>query len=337
MTSAAVWPALPGELRDMGLRHVPEGIEVTWLPRPISDADLIKALGPVQSLVLALSREFSPDVYPHLGRLRLLQLMSAGYDRLDLAAVRRYRITAASNGGANAVGVAEHTLMLMLALMKNVMALDAATRAGRFRPVPVEDLRIPEMAGKTAGLIGLGMIGREVAKRLRAFDDRVLYYDIRRAAQSVERDLGVTYFPMADVLAQADLVSVHVPLTDATRGLMSRDAFRRMKPGAYFINTSRGGVVDEAALVETLDQGRLAGAGLDVFGVEPAPAGHPLLAPRPNVIVTPHTAGLSWESWDRRFANAFANVGRVARGEPPLWIIPELLEPAAERQPAAGG
>jgi phosphoglycerate dehydrogenase-like enzyme len=254
-------------------------------------------------------------------RLKLVQLLSAGYDRCDLAAARRANVPVANNGGANAIAVAEHALMLMLALSRRLIWQHDNVAGGRWRgngPLP----RLYELSGKTLGIVGLGTIGKKVARLGRAFGMTILYYDIARLSEDEEDALGVRFRLFSEVLRSADIVSLHVPLTAATRGMIGAAELASMKPAAVLVNTSRGAVVDETALHQAVTTGRLAGAGLDVFAAEPPPADHPLLA-LDNVVLTAHMAGPTWDNNFARFRNAFDNVQRVARGETPLWVVSE--------------
>jgi glyoxylate reductase/D-3-phosphoglycerate dehydrogenase len=182
-----------------------------------------------------------------------------------------------------------------------------------------------ELFDKTLGIVGLGTIGKKVARLGRAFGMRVQYYDIARLNADAEDALGVRFRLLRELLKSSDVVSLHVPLNDSTRALIGAGELALMKPGAILINTSRGPVVDEPALYEALNGGRLFGAGLDVFDQEPPPPDNPLLT-LDNVVLTAHFAGPTWDNHVARFRNAFDNVQRVARGEPPLWVVPELAD-----------
>jgi phosphoglycerate dehydrogenase-like enzyme len=252
--------------------------------------------------------------------LKLVQLMSAGYEHVDLELAGRYGVPVAHFGDAMASVVAEHTLLLILAVLRSVLQLDAAVRSGAWRSgEPV----LHELRGSRVGLIGLGYIGREVALRLRAFQAEVAYFARHRRSAEAERSLGVEYLPFDELLAGSDIVSLHVPLAPSTRGLIGPRAFGLMKAGAVLINTSRGPVVDQAALLAALRSGRLAGAGLDVLDPEPPAVAEPLLQ-LPNIVFTPHTAGQADEVWPRIVRACFSNVERVARGEPPLHLARRL-------------
>jgi phosphoglycerate dehydrogenase-like enzyme len=171
----------------------------------------------------------------------------------------------------------------------------------------------------------MGRIGQEVAKRLAGWQATILYYDPFRLSAEHEQALGVRYVELDGLLRAADAVTVHVPLNAQTRNLIDAESLSLMKPTAVLVNTARGGLVDEDALATALRAGRILGAGLDVLNQEPPPADHPLFG-LPNVILTPHTAGPTWQSFPRRFANCFANIERVQRGEKPLWVVEELAD-----------
>jgi phosphoglycerate dehydrogenase-like enzyme len=295
-------------------------------------------------LVLAYgASEFEPALgeteymlcYPHIRmddpfyraapRLKLVQLLSAGYDNVDLEAARRAKVPVANNGGANAVSVAEHTLMLMLTVSRKVIWQHGNVTAGRWRgngPAP----RMYELFGKTLGIVGLGTIGKKVARLAQAFGMRVLYYDIARLSEDAEDALGVRFRLLRELLKGSDIVSLHVPLNVSTRGMIGAGELALMKPSAMLVNTCRGAVVDEAALCGVLSGGKLFGAGLDVFDQEPPGTENPLLG-LDNVVLTAHFAGPTWDNHVARFRNAFDNVQRVHRGERPLWVVPEPARP----------
>jgi glyoxylate reductase/D-3-phosphoglycerate dehydrogenase len=171
----------------------------------------------------------------------------------------------------------------------------------------------------------MGRIGQEVARRLQNWDAEIVYYDPYRLPPERERELNVRYVELDELLKAADVITIHVPLNEKTRHLIDARALGLMKPTAAIVNTARGELIDEAALVETLKANKILGAGLDVLNEEPPPQDHPLFG-LPNVILTPHMAGPTWQSFPRRFANCFANIERVQRGEKPQWVVPELAD-----------
>jgi phosphoglycerate dehydrogenase-like enzyme len=229
------------------------------------------------------------------------------------------------NGGANSVAVAEHTIMLILAVYRKLVTFHQNVAQGRWHDGIPRSVDIFELEGKTVGLVGLGHIGQQVARRLKPFDADLIYYDAFRRSPEEEERLGIRYVPFNTLLDTADVVSLHVPLNDSTRQMINADALGRMKPKAILINTCRGEVVDEPALIGALKRGRILGAGLDTQEQEPADPANPLLT-LPNVTLTPHTAGPTIDSFRKRFQNGYANVERVARGQSPWWVIPEMRD-----------
>ena len=272
---------------------------------------------------LGLARQMGGELFRAAPKLRLVQLTSAGYDRVDIEAARKAAVPVATNGGANAIAVSEHTILLMLAVYKRLVRYHNDVVAGKWRSPNLAEGRVYELSGKTLGIVGLGNIGKKVARRAAPFDMSVQYYDIARLSEDQEDALGARFVLFEELLRTSDIVSLHVPLTDATRNLLGSSEFALMKPTAILVNTCRGPVVDETALHRALTQGQIAGAGLDVLIEEPPPANHPIFS-LPNVTLTPHSAGPTWENWTSRFRNGFDNIQRVASGERPRWVIPEL-------------
>jgi phosphoglycerate dehydrogenase-like enzyme len=256
-------------------------------------------------------------------RLKLVQLTSAGYDRVDLEAARKARVPVANNGGANSVAVAEHTVMLMLAVLKRLVYHHNNVAAGTWRTAEFAAMRTYELEGKRLGIVGLGNIGKKVARRVQGFDMDVVYHDVLRLTGDQEDALGVRFVLFTELLRTADVVTLHVPLNDVTRGLISTRELAMMKRSAILVNTCRGPVVDENALHQALASGTIAGAGLDVMVEEPPRPNHPLFA-LPTVTLTPHSAGPTWDNWARAYRNGFDNIQRVEAGRAPLWVLPEL-------------
>jgi len=256
------------------------------------------------------------------GRIKLIHTLSAGYDEVELDRARAANIPVCTNGGANAISVAEHTIMLMLAMYRRLPDLVDMTRSGRWRAL-MGEARYYELAGKTIGIIGLGKIGQEVVRRLKGWGVTPVYYDLFRRSETEERELGVTYCSLDDIFRRADVITLHAPLTTETRHLVNAERLRLVKPTLVLVNAARGELVNEADLLEALNDDRVLGAALDTLAQEPPPSDHPLTH-HPRTIVTPHVAGPTWDSWPRRFKNAYENVERVGRGEAPLWIVPEL-------------
>jgi phosphoglycerate dehydrogenase-like enzyme len=267
--------------------------------------------------------------YKRAPKLKLVQLLSAGYDRIDIEAARRAGVPVCNNGGANSTAVSEHAIMLMLAVSRSLIWQHGNVSGGRWRGNNASEIKLYEMYGKTLGIVGLGTIGRKTARLARAFGMRVQYYDVVRLSEEHAEQIGVRFALLEELVKTSDIVSLHVPLLADTRHMINAERLKMMKPSAYLINTCRGPVVDEPALAEALTNGTIAGAGLDVFDQEPPPPNNPLFS-LPNVVLTAHFAGPTWDTQYSRFRNAFDNCQRVLRGDVPLWIIPEL---AHEHQP----
>jgi D-3-phosphoglycerate dehydrogenase len=275
-------------------------------------------LGDVEALVVRVM-PVTADRIAAAPHLKVIGKHGIGVDNVDLDAARARGIPVVFTPGANDEAVAEHTLTLMLMLARKMERLVALARAGEFdqgrRAADGTDLR-----GKTLGLIGVGRIGGRVAQICRGcFSMRVLAHDPYISPERA-RELGVELAPIDDVVRAADFLSVHTPLTAETRNVVSRERIALMKPDAFVVNCARGGLVDEAALVEALRAGRIGGAGVDVFEREPPPVDHPLLA-LPNAIVTSHVAGSSRESLEAMSRMVAEEVLAVLRGEAPRYAV----------------
>ena len=256
-------------------------------------------------------------------KLKLVQLTSAGYDRVDIEAARKAGVAVSNNGGANSVAVSEHAVMLMLAVYKKLVYHHNNVVAGKWRTTDFVANRTYELEGKRLGIVGLGNIGKKVARRVRGFDMDVRYFDVIRLTEDQEDALGVRFTLFTELLRTSDIVTLHVPLTDRTRKMMSTRELGTMKRDAILINTCRGPVVDEDALYSALTAGTIAGAGLDVMVEEPPAPKHPLFS-LPNVTLTPHSAGPTWDNWTKAYRNGFDNIMRMEDGRSPLWVVPEL-------------
>ena len=264
-------------------------------------------------IVLVMAAPMPREMLAEARRLRLIQKLGAGVDRIDLEFCRDQGIGVARLHAGNSIPVAEHTILLMLATYRQLPQIDRRTRAGTWSK---EDARGTHrsLQHKKVGLVGFGAIGKEVAKRLRAFDVNVIYYDPIRATTDVEQSLGVTYAALDALVREADIVSLHLPLMPQTANIIDARRIAAMKPDAVLINCARGGLVDEAALADALTAGRLFGAGIDAFAQEP-PAGSPLLG-LDNTVVTSHLAGATLDNFAAVLARSVANAKAVLRGEP---------------------
>jgi len=270
------------------------------LHRLLADADvLLHVLKPATAQII--------DAGP---RLRLIQKIGVGVNTIDLEHARRRGIPVCNMPGTNSRAVAEATLMLMLTALRRARGFDAATRAGDgWRLDPALFDAVGEIGGRTVGLVGYGAVPALLAPVLIALGARVLY-----TATTMKPDAVAEWRKLPDLLSESDIVSLHLPLSDATRHLIDRAALARMKRGAVLVNTARGALVDEAALMEALDSGQLRAAGLDVFEQEPVSAELPLLQ-LDNVMLLPHVAWLTPETLDRSLGVAVENCRRLRDGE----------------------
>ncbi len=297
---------------------------------------VVAALAHCHGYYVAASRDELPRPFHLTGELlaRMPSLLlaasyGAGYDTIDVDACTRAGVAVVNQAGGNAEAVAEHALGMMLALLKRIPETHAALKAGTVRRRDAFMGR--ELSGRTVGIVGLGHIGSRTAQVVHPFRCRVLACDPYLDAATCKAR-GAAKVELRQLLAEADVVSLHCPLTTETRGMIGRGEFAAMRPGAIFINTARGGIHDEGALHEALVSGHLAGAGLDVWAKEPPPADHPLLV-HPAVIASVHTGGVTHESRERvarMAAEAFidAAAGRV----PPRLLNPEVLPRYGERR-----
>ncbi len=247
-------------------------------------------------------------------RLRLVQKFGVGINTIDVDAATESGIAVANMPGANAASVAEGTVLLMLAVLRRLLPLDRSTRQGRGWPTdPDLGEYCRDIGGCTVGLVGYGSVAQRVARIVSAMGAEVLHTSTRDDGRSGWR-------PLPELLAESDIVSLHVPLTGTTEGLIDRAGLQRMKPDAVLVNTSRGPIVDEAALAEALAGGRLAGAGLDVFAVEPVTTDNPLLG-LDNVVLTPHVSWYTADTMRRYLVAAVDNCRRLRDGQPLTHVV----------------
>ena len=304
----AVFTGTPAETR---LRALGREVRIFTERGADREDELSRRIGDAECVVnIRAHAHFSETVLDACPDLRLISVWGSGTDHVDLAACARRGITVATTHGVNAHAVAEHTMALMMAVMRRIPQLDARVRAGEW-PRGLS----AQLEGKTLGLVGLGAIGSRVAALARAFDMKVLVTtagadDGRCAA------LGARHASLADLLAEADVVSLHLRLNDETRGIIGRAQLDSMKRTAYLVNTARGALVDRDALLDALASERIAGAALDVFHEEPLPNDDPLRS-LPNVVLTPHNAGVTPEVIAEGLRRAVENVEQFLAAAPP--------------------
>ena len=308
---------LPEQVVEVVLGYNPEGwnTDVVYRDTPLEEQKRIAADA---DFIMVYRASLHDDVLRVAENVRMVQVLSAGYDSMNLRLMRDLEVPCCNNGGANSRAVADHAVLLMLAVYKQLMAAERATREGRWGQ-PITGMNTFEMADKLVGILGLGNIGKQVARRVQGFEARVQYHDLFPLTPELETELGVTRVGIRELFETSDIISVHTPLTPGTRHIVSRDLIELMKPTAVFVNTSRGPVVDESAIIDALREGRIAAAGLDVFEKEPIDPDNPLLS-MDNVVVTPHSAGTTWDTWFRRAEFAYENMQGVWNGDAPMAV-----------------
>lgn len=299
--------------------HAPQNIDVAFF-HP-DDPDLPDKLAQANFLV---TLRLDTDWVPYLKNCRLVQQQGVGYDSVDRQALHAAGIPLALTPQGTPESVAEHTIMLMLSLYRQTVPIQADMRTGAFGQFAWRE-RSDFAFGDTIGIIGLGRIGKRVAHLAHAFGLRVIYVDLVPAPDDLATKYDLERVDLDTLLTQADIITVHTPLTDLTRGFIGRPQFEQMKPSAIFINTSRGGTYDMDALALVLASGHLRGAGLDVWNPEPPPPDHPIFS-LDNVIATPHMASGGIKTQNLKAQSQFANMQRVLNGETPHNLIPYDLE-----------
>ncbi len=318
MYKVAYLQVLPPDVRDIVRSQLPPGFALETLSK-LSHEEILRLLRDADFLLVATT-PVTEEVIAAAPRLKLIQHQGVGYDNVDLEAAMRRGIPVALTPEGTTVGVAEHVILLILALYKHLREADDALRQGQWLQWALRP-RSYEIKGKTLGIVGLGRIGQAVAVRVQAFETaEILYFDVVRADRTVEQELEVVFCPLDDLLHRADIVTLHAPLTAETQGMIGARELALMGQRAILINTARGSLVDEAALYHALSTGGIAGAGLDVFAQEPLPADSPLLA-LDNVVITPHIAAGTRDALQTKMVAAFANMLRVIRGERPIHQV----------------
>ena len=299
----------------------PQSFKVVY--RQPDDAHLPALIKEVRAMVM-------PAVGPKLAatlfegsRLRLVQVTGAGVDRLDAAAMKKLGIPVANVPGGSNGAVAEYAVTAASMLLRRFAWADAEIRRGNYAAFRARLLadNLPALEGLTVGVVGLGIIGLAVAEAFSRFGCKLCYCDPGPRDRSAVASLGATALPLGELLKTADVICVHLPLLPSTRGLIGEAQLASMKPGAVLVQASRGGIVDEAALAAHLRSGHLGGAAVDVYETEPIAAGNPLLALEGDaarkLLLTPHIAGVTRQSYALLFRSSWENVERALRGEPP--------------------
>ena len=284
-------------------------------PGPVPRTELLGRVADCEALICVITERVDQELLAAASKLRAAATVSVGYDHIDLAACTRRRVVVTNTPGVLDDTTADLAWALLMALARRLVEGDAWIRSGGWNGWDLDQLLGDDVHGKTLGIIGFGRIGQRMARRALGFDMRLLYASRHRAAAEVERELRAEFVEMDRLLGASDFVSLHVPLLPETRHLISKASLAKMKPSAFLINTTRGPVVDEAALVEALAAGQIAGAGLDVFEHEPQV--HPGLRPLKNVVITPHLGSASLQTRTKMAVMAVENAVAVVQGRRP--------------------
>jgi len=309
---------------DPGPSILAEAAEILAYPpdRPLDEASIREAAEGCVGIVSQLMDPVRETVLSTPG-LRCVSNVAVGFDNIDVGAATAHKVMVTNTPGVLDDTTADFAFTLLMSASRRIVEADSFTRSGRFRGWAIDMMLGHDIFGATLGVVGIGRIGRGVAHRAKGFNMRILYYDPQPLPREAEEQMGATRVDLGRLLAESDFVSIHVPLTKETYHLISTAQFNQMKPTAILINTSRGPVVDEAALVAALAAKKLAGAGLDVYEREPAV--HPGLIPMPNVVLAPHIASATVRTRSEMSAMAARNMATAVRGgRPPNLVNPEV-------------
>jgi glyoxylate reductase len=306
---------------------------VTTFPLPDAALELLRPIGPLagpegcrdaladaEALLCLLTDRVDAALLDRAPRLRIVANAVVGYEHVDRDACRARGIAVTNTPDVLTDATADLAMALILSAARGLPAAERSLRAGEFHGWGFWDYLGSDLGGKTLGIFGMGRIGQAVARRAAPFGMRVIYHSRTRLSADEEAAIGAEFVDFAGLIARSDVLSLHAPLTPQTRHAIDADALRRMRPGSFLVNTARGALVDEAALVEALRDGPLAGAGLDVYEREPVI--HPGLLELPNVTLLPHVGSATRETRTRMAMLAARNVHAVLTGQPPLNPVP---------------
>nr|WP_302629393.1 2-hydroxyacid dehydrogenase [uncultured Eubacterium sp.] len=290
---------------------VPDGFELEML-ESVSQQELEGKVKEADYLLVSGRLKINRTVLGNAQNIKMIQRTGVGLDSIDLEYIRNHDIPFYVNKGVNAQSVAEHTILLMLASLRNLMEINENTKRGIWKK-QAQGVCTHELCGKTVGLIGMGAIGRKVAGMLKAFGAEVLYNDVSKMKQEDENTLGIKFSTREEIIEKSDIISLHCPLTDDTRHMINDRAVNKMKNGVILINTARGGLIDEAALINGIKNGKIAGAGIDVYEKEPVDNSEVLNLQ--NVITTPHIGGVTYDSFYQMMYQAMRNIEMFDKGQ----------------------
>ena len=304
----------------------PEGWEVAYVPAPIT-LESVKENADADFVFIGSVEVFDGEMMDAVPGLKLIHTEGVGYDKVDCAAAKERGILVCNNRAVNNAAVAEHTVGLMLAGLRRIPQNFRHLKKDGFIKTKKDFLAQGEneIGGKKVGFVGFGAIGKEAARRLQNFDVEILYYDAFRPSEEVEKQYHASYRELDDLCKEADIISIHVPVLPSTINMFNKERFAMMKKTALLVNTARGEIVDNEALVEALENDEIYGAALDVVYPEPMPEDHIFWSlsdkAAEKLIITTHIGGVTNEAFERMLKNGIANMERVAKGEEALNVV----------------
>ena len=304
--------AYKGDVLEIVRKCAPDGFDVRVLEEN-TEAELITRVGDADYILASGRVRIGRAVLESAKRLKMIQRTGVGLDSLDLDQIRAAGIPLYVNQGVNAQSVAEHAVLLILACLRRLTLADANSKRGIWKSKE-QAIVTRELSGRTVGIVGLGNIGRRVAAILKAFDAQVLYFDAFRRDTEAENALGIRYVPLEQLFRQSDVVTLHCPLGSDTQALVNERTLDQMKDGVVVVNTARGGLIDEAALLKAVETGKVAFAGLDVHAREPYGADDALVQ-SDHVIATPHIGGVTYDAFYQMISKAMENIRLFEQGE----------------------
>jgi D-3-phosphoglycerate dehydrogenase len=308
-------PVLSGTHLEPRLKQLARNVRIYSQDRPLDTQSVLQRIKDAEVVInIRASTRFSRDVLVQCPKLKLVSVWGIGYDNIDTAACKELGITVTNTPGYASIGVAEHALALMLAVARQLVTNDRAIREGRWARGWLTQLH-----SKTLGVVGTGPIGQQMVRLGKGIGMKVIAWTFHPSPQRA-REYGVEFVSLEELLRQSDVVSLHVPLTKDTEKLVGREQLAFMRPNAILVNTARGPVVDEQALYEFLRDKRIAGAGIDVFGTEPLPKGHPFTT-LDNLVLSPHVAPMSPETTLAGIAMSLDNIENFLKGEPTHVVV----------------
>ena len=306
---------------------IPADVQMVFAKGGQSVEELTALAGDAEVIVVDAVLPIGADLIGALPKLKMIHSEGVAFSAIDVNAAKEAGVYVCNNRAVNAPQVAEHALMLMMAVQRRLTDGDAMVRSGRQMEAKTRYIfeGIDDMVGKAVGLVGFGAIGKELAKRLKGFDTELFYYDAFRASAETEAEYGITYLELEELYRRCDIISLHVPVTPETTNMINRETLAMMKPSAILINCARGAIVNSVDLAQAIADGVIYGAGLDTMEPEPVPADDPIVCLpeecRYRVVLSPHVAGTTMTVFKNFYRNIWKNIALIQNGEKPFNIV----------------